>query len=231
MARQALDSSTWARIHQRVRSRGWETPLGSNYRDYTLGIFAPTVTKIGFGKGAKQQIRTAVAETRDAFGGGVVSLGAKKPQKIITWWPESENTQLRQGIKVMSHEPPAEWIKGTVNLETTKKNDPNTPQPEKFSYHGGNETFFIAFVHEMVHAYNGLIGAAKDETTDEEQQTVGINAFVNNKYTENKFRALFSMKLRADYKSMPSIPRDVTIVQSMTPFCQLHDVQPRAPRP
>jgi hypothetical protein len=200
---------------------------GQTYKMCTLGISPPSIQNLGFP--AKPKVRTGLAETKDAPG-DFNNVQGRKPQKIVTWWPKSENTSLRQGIQVMPAMAPAEWQQGNISLEANPNKKTGKPNPEKFKYYGENQTFFIAFVHELIHAYNALNGTSRQDSGEEEQLTVGIHGFINATYTENKFRALFNMRLRADYKSISGIKADVNIVQNMTPFCRESGVEARAPK-
>lgn len=161
---------------------------------------------------------TDVMQTIKAFGKGVSAVESKHAQKIIAWWPGSENTGLRRGMKEL----PSGWTKGIVNLAAVSKT--NEPRPDKFLYHGKNETFAIALIHEMIHAYNGMVGEEHEDKAQEEAQTVGMFQYFSRKYTENKFRAFLGMKPREDYKSFAHLGKDVNIVEKLQPFCELNQI-------
>src|SRR5262245_56377447 len=137
-------------------------------------------------------VKIAVAETK-----GIVKHLEKKqfvpcPQAIETWWPGSENSNLRKGIKflidVPSGEPeplpasatimpPAAWkeekIKLTGKVEKLKLDPQYRPKTSdksvaikagEFFYYGQMHTFEIALIHEMIHAFLGLRGKSRSGT-------------------------------------------------------------------
>jgi Effector protein len=165
---------------------------------------------------------TDTMQTLKAHGRGVAAVGQKHAQKIIAWWPGSENTSLRKGMKEL----PKSWTNHTINLEAVSKSGER--KPLKFLYHGHNETFAIALIHEMIHAYNGIKGEELEDQAQEEAQTVGLFHYFDRPYTENKFRASLGMKPRDDYKSFPHLGQDVNVVDHLQPFCARNSVRFKA---
>lgn len=227
---------------------------GDDYKNFTLGIYPPIVTQASKVLKRPAKLLTGIMETKDSKRAILAATHSMKSglapgeksdplaQEIHIWWPKSENTSLYRGIQVMPEvgqegapnqidttkiQPAKEWVENTIKLQAFNKH--GELLPHKFQYHGHNQTFFIAFVHEMIHAYRGLTGQAANTVEEEETATVGLHGAVNNTYTENKFRALFNVKLRPDYKSCSAIKQDLNIVESMTPFCAENHVKAKAP--
>lgn len=187
---------------------GGKPHLGLSHFNCTVVIAAPTAVSAS---------TTAVMQTLSApthkFGAQAVEA-KRKAQRILAWWPGSENTSLRKGMKVL----PPEWTKKSIDMTTVigakKRKEP------KFYYHGRKETFSIALIHELIHAYHGLTGQEHDDGGQEESQTVGLFANFNRKYTENKFRAAMDMPMRSDYKGLPGLGVDVNVVKNLQPLCE-----------
>lgn len=149
--------------------------MGGNYGDALLNITQPT---------GSYKTKTKVAETQAAKINGKFWSSSDHPdggpQKIMTWWPGSQNgdgkTFDRNGI---------------------------------VCYYNQLATWDIILVHELIHAWRGVRGISSQKTVqgneaakEEEQMVVGLGPFKSEKYTENKFRALFKMAQRLDYPSL-----------------------------
>lgn len=88
----------------------------------------------------------------------------------------------------------------------------------EFQYYGETQTFRIALIHEMIHAYYGLIGEGTASDSAEEKKVVGIYEFRDRKYTENKFRFLLDLPLRDDYKRL-GIESDIELWPECETWC------------
>lgn len=185
------------------------------------------------GKGSKfaapETMKIAAAETK--------VVGAKegaRRQRIVSWWPGSENSTLAQGVKFMTKGkfPAPDPIKGTqaakfpVADSARPSTDPDYVEPGEILYYGARENFEIVLIHEMIHAYHGLhqtlagfVGGVDAQREEEEKMVVGIYDHQNQRYTENKFRFLFGFPMRDDYKSLKIKP-DVTMANQWDVWCK-----------
>lgn len=189
--------------------------LGEAYGHCTAVVVAPTAVSAKT-TAAMQTLAAPVFKF-----GAQAALEKCKAQRVIAWWPGSENTSVRKGMKVM----PAEWTSGTVKMETSVSKRTGAP---KFYYHGHRETYAIALIHELIHAYHGITGLEADDKADEESQTVGLKQHFSRKYTENKFRVLFNLPLRLDYKSISILQKkDIEMVKNLESFCDLVGMKSR----
>jgi hypothetical protein len=181
------------------------------YRHATVLITQPSGEKPKFG--SSEAAKLAVAETKIAG-----RKEGKTLQRIVSWWPGSENSRLGQGIKFLHDTFPAPDPDRSAT-------DKRYVEPGEFIYHDSREKFEIVLIHELIHAYHGLKGTFANETGDtptvqakEERCVVGIYEFKEETYTENKFRFLFGWPPRDDYKSLKIKP-DVTLAKAWEVWC------------
>jgi len=185
--------------------------LSRHEKGHTLIIRPPMLVKFN------KSVKIDVAETK-SFDPNKEKAG-KLAQIIETWWPGSEKSSLKAGIKI----PPSKWknefgqkrvvLSGSVPMKHIKfpkvegDGDEFALPPEKFYYAGQIHTFQIALIHEMIHAWHGICGTSlvspgSKDATSEEKQVVGLPPYHEKKYTENKFRFLLDMPLRENYVSL-----------------------------
>jgi hypothetical protein len=197
------------------------------YKSATVLITQPDTTKPRFG--SAETMKIAAAETK--------VMGAKegnRRQRIVSWWPGSENSAVGQGIKIATKGafPAPDPISGKQVARFPAADperpatDPDYVVPGEFIYHGARENFEIVLIHELIHAYHGLhqtlAGFAGDvdaQREAEEKMVVGIYEYKGERYTENKFRFLFNFPPRDDYKSLKIKP-DVTMAQQWAVWCK-----------
>lgn len=182
-------------------------------KSYSLLIRPPMVLD----DGAKKRITIAVMETKSFNPSGEKHL-KPRAQIIECWWPDSVNsTNIKAGVGVL----PDAWSKENIKLsgavsggkiesafrpKGVKPDDKHELGKGEFFYYGQIHTYQIALIHEMIHAYHGIKGTSRSGTggdvAAEEKMVVGLFGHQDQKYTENKFRALLGMQPRKDYKSL-----------------------------